>query len=169
MDKILVTRPVADFERTQMALEELGFAALSAPMMCFEVKKFDSPAVSEISALVFTSANGVRALAGRADLQKLPCYVVGEQSGKLAVECGFTVWAQGDGDVKSLSKIIATDYFARGLTKPLLHVSGVHQAGNLAHLLGEMGVKIERVQAYLMVETTIVDVEILGAWKKTRF
>lgn len=158
MDKILVTRPSQDFERTAQALHAAGFAAVAAPMMNFEIMGFDVPDLSQFSALVFTSANGVRALQQRPEFRGMACYAVGEQSAKAAVDAGFVLLAQGAGDVQSLCKIIEKDNFGR---KHLLHISGVHQAGNLVQNLADMSIICRRVQAYQMVAAQQISDEVV--------
>lgn len=163
MAKILVTRPEADFRRTADGLARLGLVALSAPMMVFRPKPVSLPNLNQISALIFTSANGLRAVAPLAKLRQVACYVVGVQTAKLAKEYGFEIWGQGAGDVESLTRTIEQDYKARGLNQALLHISGVHQAGNLAETLGQLSIVVERLQAYEMVKMDRIAPEIITA------
>lgn len=150
MQQILVTRPKADFQRTADGLAELGFTAISAPVMNFTKLEFSTPDLNKVAALIFTSANGIRATANVAEFKALPCYVVGKQTAKLAAEHGFEILGQGAGDVKSLVNTIAQDYLARALKKSLLHISGVDQAGDLAKSLAELSIDCGRLQAYKM-------------------
>ena len=150
MKQILVTRPKADFQRTADGLAGLGFNAVSAPMMFFNKLEILPPKLDEVAALVFTSANGIRAIAGVAEFKGLACYVVGKQTAKLAAEHGFEVLGQGAGDVVSLVNVIAVDYLARGLENPLLHISGVDQAGDLVKSLAELSIDCGRLRAYEM-------------------
>ena len=160
MQQILVTRPQADFQRTADNLAGLGFGALSAPMMNFTKLAFTMPKVDEVAALIFTSANGIRAIADVAEFKHLPCYVVGVQTAKLAMELGFVVFGQGAGDVESLVKLIEKDYLVRGLNKNLLHISGVHQAGQLAQSLAELSIDCVRLQAYEMKAVQQINTKI---------
>ena len=47
MHKILVTRPLEDYQRTADNLFKLGFAAIHAPMMVFKLKAFIKPDISQ--------------------------------------------------------------------------------------------------------------------------
>lgn len=161
MDKILVTRPLQDFARTAEAIEVLGFEAMAAPMMNFETKPFAATDLAEFSGLIFTSANGVRALADFAEFKQLACYAVGDASAKAAQDMGFELFAKGAGDVGSLCDVIAEDYLARGLKKPLLHISGVHRAGNLSAKLAELSIAVQRIQAYEMVENRLISEQVM--------
>lgn len=159
MDKILITRPYEDFKRTATALSDLGFAAISAPMMEFTPLEFTLPKLDDYAALVFTSANGTRAVKHLAKFKQLPCYVVGKQSCIAAIDNGYEILAQGGGDVVSLSTAIAKDYLTRGFTKPLLHISGVHMAGNLMQNLADLSIAMQRIQAYEMLVVSKIDRE----------
>lgn len=160
MRQILVTRPKEDFKRTADNLAQLGFEALSAPMMDFNQILFSMPEMAEVAALIFTSANGIRAVKDRAEFKAMACYVVGAQTAKLAAECGFEILGQGAGNVSSLCEVIAQDYLARGFDKPLLHISGVHQAGNLSQSLAELSIATHRLQAYEMQKVADIAVDI---------
>lgn len=160
MKQILVTRPVEDFKRTADNLAGLGFEALSAPMMDFKILSFVLPVFDKLSALVFTSANGIRAIAAHEEFKQLPCYVVGMQTAKLAMEQGFEILAQGGGDVNSLCDVIEQDYKKRGLNQGLLHISGVHKAGNLAQKLAELSIANDGLQAYEMRKISDIAIEI---------
>ncbi|PCI86447.1 MAG: hypothetical protein COB24_09790 [Hyphomicrobiales bacterium] len=160
MKQILVTRPQQDFQRTADGLAGLGFLAVSAPMMVFCELEFLMPKLDEVAALVFTSANGIRAIVDVAEFKALPCYVVGKQTAKLAALHGFEVLGQGAGDVASLVEVIARDYLVRGLENKLLHISGVDQAGDLAKSLAELSIDCERLRAYEMKPTKQIMPEI---------
>lgn len=160
MKHILVTRPKADFQRTADGLVALGFEAVAAPVMVFSELEFVVPKMDGVAALVFTSANGIRAIAGLAEFRGLACYVVGKQTAKMAAECGFEVLGQGAGDVQSLVKVIAQGYLARGLDKKLLHISGVDQAGDLVKRLAELSIDCGRLKAYEMKPVEQITPEI---------
>lgn len=168
MRQVLVTRPTADFSRTAEKLTQLGYTALHAPMMEFRALDFESPDIDAVSALVFTSANGIRAIMDNESLRKLPCYVVGIQTKQMALDCGFEVWADGGGDVNSLYQAIKTDYEFREQTKPLLHISGVHQAGNLSQNLPDIGIKTQRSQAYIMDKINHLSADIIDDIKNQK-
>lgn len=163
MDKILITRPREDFRRTADSVALLGFEALSAPSLLFKILDFELPVLEDFAALVFTSANGVRAVRDYPEMRELPCYVVGVQTAKTAEQLGFRVLLRGANDVVSLADKIALDYKKQGFDKPLLHVSGTHMAGNLSKILVERSIVVQRIQAYIMDEVNDVSAEILTA------
>ena len=87
-----------------------------------------------IQALLFTSANGVRAFCSAlsdkrpADLL-LPVFAVGDASARTAAECGFSRIESADGDVTDLTDLVTArlDPAAGGL----FHAAGSKVAGDL--------------------------------------
>lgn len=167
MRKILVTRPLEDYQRSANKIAQMGFEAVHAPMMRFKNLAAEMPSRNAISALIFTSANGIRAILALKEIEqfkKLPCYVVGAQTAQMANEHGFEVWAQGDGDVQSFVKVIEVDYSERKRVGDLLHISGVHQAGNLSRALTQLSIANQRIQAYEMIEIDRLTPDIVAAF-----
>ncbi|NRA85909.1 MAG: uroporphyrinogen-III synthase [Rhizobiales bacterium] len=167
MHKILVTRPLEDYQRTADNLFKLGFAAIHAPMMVFKLKAFIKPDISQYSALIFTSANGIRAIEKAdcfSEIIKLPCYVVGAQTAEMAKKVGFKIFAKGAGDVNSLCDVIINDYRQRGMSAALLHVSGLHKAGNLSRILKEAAIDVGSIHAYEMLEEGFIAEDIQRAF-----
>src|SRR5947209_250139 len=87
--RLLVTRPEPDGERTAAALRARGHEVTLAPLLRIEPVAFDLPQQS-FAAVVLTSANAARALAGhpaRAALTALPALVVGGRSAEAYLDC----------------------------------------------------------------------------------
>ncbi|HEY7610485.1 MAG TPA: uroporphyrinogen-III synthase, partial [Alphaproteobacteria bacterium] len=63
--RILLTRPEPDAQRFAAQLAEHGIEAVVAPLMTIETADAPLPPLEGVQALVFTSANGVRAYAAR--------------------------------------------------------------------------------------------------------
>ena len=80
--KLLVTRPEPDGERTAEALRARGHEVLLAPMLRMQAVAFDL-ADESYQAVVMTSANAVRSLAGHRHgerLTSLPAFTVGRHT-----------------------------------------------------------------------------------------
>jgi len=102
---ILLTRPQQDACRTARALEALGHRVTTVPLFEIAYQDLGAVQVSDNTAFVFTSANGVRAWANAmqsgafsaariALILAAPCFVVGPQTGAAARDLGFVhVWA----------------------------------------------------------------------------
>ena len=102
---VLVTRPLPDAEATAAALAALGHGAIIAPMQ--GVAALPPKRLPPATALLLTSRNGVRALAGRAELFGLPCFCVGDSTTALARTSGFRHAVSADGDARDLARLVA--------------------------------------------------------------
>ena len=140
-----VTRPQPDADAFVSLLAAHGVDAFACPVMEISACKEEID-LSEIGAVAFTSANGVRAFAAnRPDAADLPAFAVGPVTAKAAVAAGFRRLETASGDMASLAALIC----ARGADNaPVLHVAGTHRAGDLVALLAENGVKARRVVLY---------------------
>ena len=99
---VLVTRPAEDAENLLRALEARGHQALLAPLLTIAPNK-DPPGPPELTgvqALLFTSANGVRAFAGLSDWRDLPVFTVGDASAAAARQAGFARVEGAGGEVQ---------------------------------------------------------------------
>ena len=144
--RLLVTRPEPDGERTAASLRARGHEVTLAPLLRIEPVAFDLPQQS-FAAVVFTSANAARALAGhpaRAALTALPALVVGRHSADAAREVGFREVTSADGDRDDLATLLR----ARAGEHPLLYLAGEDRAGDAA----DWGVPAVSVIAYRAVK-----------------
>ena len=145
--RLLVTRPEPDATRLAGALQALGHEAIVAPLMTIEMRG-RAPDLAGVQALVFTSANGVRALVhhlgGR--VPPLAALCVGEATAAAARAAGFARVIAAAGDVAALAASV------RGACDPaagaLLHVAGSHRAGDLKGALEAAGFSVHRAVLY---------------------
>ncbi|MBI1180579.1 MAG: uroporphyrinogen-III synthase [Alphaproteobacteria bacterium] len=146
MARILITRPEPDAVPLAARLDALGHTSLAEPML--EIRFLDDapfdPAGAQ--ALLFTSANGVRAAAARDAGRALPAWCVGDATAQAARAAGFARVESAGGDVAALAAL------ARRLGDPakgpLLHVAGTVAAGDLAGLLETGGFTVRRAVLY---------------------
>jgi uroporphyrinogen-III synthase len=147
--RLIVTRPRADAGPLGRRLAAGGHEVIMAPLL--SIRPVDSLAIPEraYQAVLMTSANSARALAGRPRLERLKgaaALVVGPSSAAAAASAGFARIEQADGDVAALARLaIATLRPEHG---PLLYVSGAVTAGDLASALEASGFAVDRVVAY---------------------
>ena len=99
-----------------------------------------------VQALLFTSANGVRAFAGASSERGLPAFAAGDATARAAQAAGFLQVESAAGDVRALAELAAarTDPSAG----PLLHASGDVVAGDLAGSLKKAGFAVRRATLY---------------------
>lgn len=104
------------------------------------------------AAVLFTSANAVRALASHrrfSELADLPVYTVGRRTQAAAAAAGFTSILSADGDVNALVSLIASKLPPTNL--PLLYCAGEDRAGDLTGILHSL-----RVETVIVYRATMV-------------
>lgn len=149
--KILVTRPRADAEELANLLEARGHDVLLAPLLEIVFSPGEPIAANDTQALLFTSANGVRALVERnandlSAVRHLPVYTVGDATGRVAQEAGFAEVLSASGDVKALAALVISR--VRPEAGPLLHIAASDVAGDLSGLLTAQGFTVTRAVLY---------------------
>lgn len=167
--KILVTRPRADAEELAKLLAARGHEALIEPLLDIATLPGDAVTAEGAQALVFTSANGVRALIERnsgdiSTLRALPVYTVGDATARAAREAGFADVVSASGDVNSLAELIVAR--VRPDIGPLLHVVGSDVAGDLAGQLAEKGFTLTRAALYQATKSEALSAEAVEALKR---
>lgn len=167
--KILLTRPRADAEELAKLLEARGHEVLLEPLLEIVAVPGEPVAASDSQAILFTSANGVRALLARntddmSALRHLPVYTVGDATGRAAKEAGFAEVVSASGDVKALAALVAAR--VRPEAGPLLHVAASDVAGDLAGLLGAQGFAVTRAVLYEAKKAEALSTETAGALRR---
>jgi uroporphyrinogen-III synthase len=144
--RLLVTRPALDAAPLAKLLEEKGHRVTLEPLLEIAALKDAAVDLSGVQALLFTSANGVRAFAGLCPERSLPVYAVGDATAKAAREAGFAQVESADGDVDDLARLVA------GKCDPkkgaLLHPAASKVAGDLLGLLQGKGFDVRRTVIY---------------------
>ena len=87
--RVLVTRPSADAIPLAGELQRRGFDVLLQPLLRIETPDGPPLDLAGVQALLFTSANGVRAFARRSDVRTLAVYAVGDATAATAKAEGF--------------------------------------------------------------------------------
>jgi uroporphyrinogen-III synthase len=167
--RLLVTRPEPDADRTARALRARGRQALVAPLLRIE-PILDAPiGEGPCSAIAFTSANAVSALAAhpaKASLLHVPVFTVGARTEEAAHAAAFGEVQSAYGDVAALASLIVARLADRG--KPLLYLAGEERAGDLAGLLGEYGIAVRTVPIYRSTAVTRLPEAVRSALAKDR-
>ncbi len=145
--RLLVTRPREQGARLAKELEALGHAALLCPLL-EPVFEGTLPDLGRFGALVFTSQNGVAALARLTEDRDLPAFTVGGATREAALAAGFETVVSAEGDAGDLLELLRRLWSAD--KAPLLHVSGAEQAADLAEGLAGDGLALERAVLYRM-------------------
>jgi len=131
---LLITRPGDDGARLAETLRQMGHDPILEPLLT--IRNFDGPTLefAGVQAILATSANGVRAIAGRTPERNIPLFAVGDATARAAKEAGFLDVSSASGDVDALAALVRERLDpAKG---PLIHVAGSEVAGDLAGQLG---------------------------------
>ena len=127
---LLLTRPLGGNERFCLKIKHLLY---SCEILDNPIQKIDFlPSLSKVnknSVLIFTSANGLRA-AKKHNLINKKCFVVGENTKKIAISFGYDVLGFSK-DQENLLKLIKS----KKPTESMVHIRGKHTVGNLCDAL----------------------------------
>lgn len=145
--RVLITRPRADAEALATKLHALGHTAFVEPLI--DIALADGPLLDLIGvqALLFTSANGVRAAARRSPERARPVLAVGPTTAAEAKTQGFADVRESNGEgVEGLA------HFAQATLNPshgtLLHITGSVSAGDLMTSLAPKGFSVRTERLY---------------------
>lgn len=160
MARVLITRPIEDAEPLAALLHERGHTTLIAPLL--DVHYHNSPLdLTGAQALLFTSANGVRAAARATEQRDIPALCVGDATAREASHHGFQAVASADGDVSGLADLVRTT--CDPALGPLVHVAGTVVAGQLAETLTAAGFTVRRVVLYDAETAAALPAEVANA------
>lgn len=151
--KVWITRAEPGASATAGRVRGLGHAPLVAPLLIVEPEPPAAIDLSGVAAFAFSSANGVRAFAGRSAERTLPVYAVGSATAEAACEAGFTQVVHFDGDVHDLAEGLAAH--AAQIRGVVLHPGASEPAGDLAGALAGRGVTVRRLALYRTVAPLI--------------
>ena len=166
---VLVTRPHPDGEATAKALRARGFEALLAPMLQFEPVPFHDDDEARYGAIIVTSANALRAIAGELEghrILKLPLFAVGEHTAAAAREAGFAEVKSAKGDADALRDLLLERVKAKQLKKSatLLYLAGADLARDLAGELAEKGFTVVTHRTYRMMPVSRLPPDVCDAF-----
>ena len=150
---ILITRPKIDAEILAAKLQQNGFTPIIMPMM--EVAFLPDAVLPDHDSdgLIFTSANGVRALMYQLQnhqilmqkLQSTKLYAVGTKTAQTAKDYGFTNIFTAAGNVETLYQLICTH---ADKNAKLYHGAADNHPHSLAEKLNETGFQVSRISLY---------------------
>ncbi len=151
--KIWVTRPVLDAHNQIKVLAQLGINSFRQPLL--QVAFTDTPLRIDphtCQAVVFTSANGVRAYVKNNGTLHIPVYAVGDVTCESARENGFTTVYTAQGDVLSLADMIKQKLSPQD--GYIYHPASTVVARDLGTLLSDYGYTVQREKVYTVTPCT---------------
>ena len=163
--RVLVTRGRPEAERLAVEIAALGHEALIEPLLEMRILPGE-PArligdLDGVQALLFTSANGLRAFAALSEDRALPVFAVGQSTAEAARKAGFARVESADGNVDDLATLVAARLDpADGA---LLHGAARQVAGDLQGSLREAGFTLRRRILYEAKAATQLSPEAAAA------
>lgn len=145
--RVIVTRPEADGLRFAANLAAAGMTAILSPVMVIR-ERLTAEDVESVGAAIFTSANGLRALASATAKRDMTVFAVGAATAGEARALGFCEVHEAGGDVASLAALIARRYAGSKPAGELVHFGGEALAGDIVGDLSASGITARRVIAY---------------------
>lgn len=159
--RVLITRPEADAESLTESLRQRGWQPVLAPLLSLVWSEGPPLGLAGTQALLFTSANGVRAFVRRNRERDLPVFAVGDATARMARASGFAAVTSAAGDVESLAATVAAH--CRPEAGALRHGTGSVVAGDLAGRLGGQGFTVIRDVLYTAQTATALPPEAVAA------
>lgn len=166
---LLLTRPIAEAERTAAALRARGHDALLAPMLEIQGRPDAEIGDGPFAALLLTSGNAARALMQhprRKAVTTLRCFAVGRHTAQAARDAGFTDVLSADGDGGDLAQLVARE--VSDPSRPLLYLAGDDRARDMAAEIAPAGLRLETVVIYRAVAATRFEASVAEALRERR-
>ena len=158
--RALITRPKEDSTAIAARLGELGIEPVIEPLMTVEPVADARIDFDGVQAILLTSRNGARALAGATERRDVVVYAVGDSTAGLARENGFKSVESAGGDSESLAELV------RQRLKPgdgaLVHAAGAAVTGDLAGTLTGDGFDVRRHELYTARPAAALSVATCG-------
>jgi len=161
---VLITRPEADATVLQSQLAAMGFKTLLNPILNIAYKDEVHLSLESVQAILFTSANGVRAFVRQHDQRSIPVFTVGDVSARAAHNEGFKSVQSARGDVRALSSLV--QQHLKPESGVLLHIAASRVAGDLAGDLEKSGFEVRREILYSAPVADVLQTETIAAFKQ---
>lgn len=145
--RIWVSRAEPGASRTAALLRQKGFVPEVAPVLAIRRLPQPEPVLTGISALAFTSPNGVAAFARLTSLRRLPVFTVGDATAEAARAEGWRTVVSASGAIEDLADLLIRE--AQG---PVLAPGALQPAGDLRGLTAGT-LQVQLLPVYEAIET----------------
>lgn len=166
MSLVLITRPHPDADSLAAGVAERGWTPLVEPLLEIAWRDDSLPPLDAFQAVLFTSANGVRAFVRASPRRDVRVFAVGDATARAARKAGFEQTQRAGGDVDSLAQLVRQTLTPEA--GPVLHIAGTVVAGDLVGRLGEHGFQVDRIALYEARRATTLSEAVLAAWTQGR-
>jgi uroporphyrinogen-III synthase len=141
---VWITRTLPGAEATADRVRAAGFQPFIAPLLEVRFENRGEVDLTDVRALAFTSANGVRAFVATTRARDLPVFAVGRGTAAVARAAGFNAVHASDGGVLELASKIAKTK-GEGV---VLHPGPAEPAGSLVDSLDALGIPARTIVVY---------------------
>lgn len=145
--RILLTRDRAASERFARRLRRRGHTCVIAPLFRIEFNPLAGCDLPDATAILFTSANGVRAVATRDIARRMPVFAVGDTTARVAKGVGFRNVHSARGDASALVRLVRKCAPTEAAA-PLLWLRGRDANAGLSLNLTQLGYRVEERVVY---------------------
>ncbi|MBL0968760.1 MAG: uroporphyrinogen-III synthase [Brevundimonas sp.] len=126
----------------------MGLEPIVAPLLRIEPLDVGAPNLTDVTALAFTSVNGVEAFAALTDRRDRPVFTVGDRTAEAARVAGFGAVRSAGGAIGDLADLLRRE--ARGV---VLVPGAQEPAGDIAALLAGAAVEARLLPVYAAIGT----------------
>jgi uroporphyrinogen-III synthase len=137
---VWITRTLPSATDSAAAFEAAGFESVVAPLLTVETIKVEAR-LPQKSILIFTSQNGVRAFCEQHECRDFDVVTVGDATGQLARDMGFSQVSSANGTSDDIAPLIAQTPNSDAI---YLHISGQHVRGTVSEDVVALGLRAER-------------------------
>lgn len=155
--RVAITRTLPDAWATARRVRERGGEPVLAPLLTIVPCAFNTR-VEGAQALIFTSANGVRAFPDARGARDRVVLAVGDATAEAAHVAGFADVRSADGGVAELAALAQAEFDPGA--GALILIGGAHVAGDLVGDLTAAGFNVERRIAYEAVAANTLPAEL---------
>lgn len=167
--RLWVTRPIEDAGQLRAQLIAQGHEVTLEPLLRIEHLDDEPIDLEEAQALIATSRNALRALAGRAEekaCKDIPIFVVGRATAKVAEAMGFETVIEGPSNASALMGLIVN---TAGVNDgALIHLSAENVAYNLCEELRALGYHVFQPILYRSIQAETLSDTLLHNIKAKR-
>ena len=167
--RIWVTRPFEDAGRLRAQLIAQGHDVVLEPLLKIEQLEDEPIELDDAQALVATSRNALRALAGRPEedaCKSMPLFVVGRGTAQVAEAMGFETIIEGPSNASALLGLILNA--ANINDGAIVHLSAENVAYNLCEELRHLGYHVFQPILYRAIQVETLSDTLLHSIKTGR-
>lgn len=167
--RIWITRPFEDAGRLRAQLIAQGHDVVLEPLLKIEQLEDEPIELDDAQALVATSRNALRALAGRPEedaCKSMPLFVVGRGTAQVAEAMGFETIIEGPSNASALLGLILNA--ANINDGAIVHLSAENVAYNLCEELRHLGYHVFQPILYRAIQVETLSDTLLHSIKTGR-